>query len=86
MNRSKRDRLKAVVPCGLRPGGRAGRSLEQKIRVLVRRYRAAQRRREQSEAAGSKRCLSETALPRPAVLVPEGHPRIAQRFNAGFSG
>lgn len=53
------NRWKDVVPCGLRPPGRPGRSLEQKIRVLVRRYRAAQRRRKQREAAGSKRlCMA----------------------------
>jgi len=31
-------------------------------------------------------CLSEIALPWSAVIVPKGHSRIAQRFNAGFRG
>ena len=36
-----------------------------------------------AQAPGQAQCLSEIPLPRPAVLVPEGHPRIAHRFNGG---
>jgi hypothetical protein len=43
------------APSEMRPVRPPGLSLEQKIMVLVRRYRAAQKRHKQNEAARSKR-------------------------------
>lgn len=42
--------MKAIL-IGKRPGERPRLSLEQKVRLMVRRYRAAEKRRKRKEAA-----------------------------------
>jgi hypothetical protein len=54
----------------MRPVGRPGLSPEQKIMVLVRRYRAAQRRHKQKEAARSKRLRMAALLAFTGLLLP----------------
>jgi hypothetical protein len=58
------------VPSEMRPGGRPRPSLEQKIMVLVRRYRAAQKRHKQKEAARSKRLRRAEMLALTGLLLP----------------
>jgi len=63
--KQKGNRMKKV-PSEMRPVGRPGLSLEQKLMVLVHRYRAAQQRDKRQEAARSKR------LRMAAILAPTG--------------
>ncbi len=53
-----------ATPSDTRPCGRPRRSLEQKIMLLVRSYRAAERRRRRIEAAGTNYRRRLGVLPR----------------------